>query len=116
MIFWQSCLYSVRKCAQAAIPRYLTPHQPQVANSTEDYLAQPNHFPTPKSAVSRHLTYRRNLQRSESRLAYLRYNIHQVHRRHNLPNSALNRVPEVMLAARLKYRHAVTGLWGAAHD
>jgi hypothetical protein len=73
-------------------------------------------FQLPKSAVSRLLRYLRNLQRSESRLAHLRYNVHQVHRRYNLPNSALNRVREVVLAARLKHGHAVAGVWGAAHD
>jgi hypothetical protein len=62
--------------------------------------------------------YLRKLQRSGSRLVYLRYDVHQVHRRHNLTNSALNRVPEVVLAARLKHVFAVTGLgpWVAAHD
>jgi hypothetical protein len=45
--------------------------------------------------------YLHRLQRPESPLIYLRYNIHQVHRRHNLINTALNRVPEVVLAARL---------------
>jgi hypothetical protein len=60
--------------------------------------------------------YLRNLQRYESRLIYLRNNVHQVHRRHNLPNTALNRVPEVVLAARLKHGHAVTGLSCVTHD
>ena len=62
------------------------------ANRTEDYLAQPNQFPIPNSAIGRHLKYLRSFQRSESRLAYLRYNVYQVHRCYNLPNSALNRV------------------------
>ena len=49
-----------------------------------------------------HLTYLRKLQRPHSRLAYLRYDVYRVHRRHNLPNSALNRVSEVVLVARLE--------------
>jgi hypothetical protein len=86
------------------------------ANSTEDYLAQPNQFPIPNSAVGRHLKYLHSFQRSESRLAYLRYNVYQVRRCYNLPNSALNRVREVVFAARLKHEQAVAGVWGAAHD
>src|SRR5271154_6425964 len=86
------------------------------ANSIEDYLAQLNQFPVPNSAVSQYLKYVRGLQRSESWLAHLRYNVHQIHRRYNLPNGALNRVPDVVLAARLKHTHAVAGLRGAAHD
>jgi hypothetical protein len=66
-------------------------------------------FSNPKSA-GRHLVYLRKLHQSESRLVYLRYDVHQVHQRHNLPNSALNRVPEVVLSARLKHIFAVAGL------
>jgi hypothetical protein len=58
--------------------------------------------------------YPLSLQRSESQLGYLRYNVHQVHRCHNLPNSARHRVPDVVLAARLKYVHVVVGV--AGHD
>jgi len=60
--------------------------------------------------------YLRNLQRSESHLAYLRYNVHQVHRRHNPLNFARNQVPEIILAARLKHVHAVARLSSAAHN
>jgi hypothetical protein len=60
--------------------------------------------------------YLRNLQRSESHLAYLRYNVHQVHRRHNLSNFARNQVPDIVLAARLKHIRAVAGLSSAAHN
>lgn len=49
-------------------------------------------------------------------VCHLRSNAHQVHRRYNLPNSALNRVAEVVLSARLKHAHAVAGPWGATHD
>src|SRR5271156_3506719 len=49
-------------------------------------------FPTPKLAESRHLMYQRSLRRSKSRLAHLHYNVLQVRRRHNRPNSALKRV------------------------
>jgi hypothetical protein len=60
--------------------------------------------------------YPLNLQRSDSQLGYLRYNAHQVHRRHNLPNSARHLVPDVVPAARLKHVHSVDGLSAAAHD
>jgi len=63
-----------------------------------------------------HLIYPLSLQRSESQLGYLRYNAHQVHRRHNLPNSARHLVPDVVLAARPKHVHGVDGLSAAAHD
>jgi hypothetical protein len=53
--------------------------------------------------------YPLSLQRCESQLGYLRYNIHQVHRCHNLRHSALNRAPDVVLAARLKYEHMAVG-------
>src|SRR5271170_2281284 len=74
------------------------------------------HFPTPKSAGSRPLRYRRNLQRSDSQLGYLRYNIPQDQRSPNLPNIVLNQVPDVVLAARLKHVQAVAGFGGVAHD
>jgi hypothetical protein len=60
--------------------------------------------------------YLRNLQRSESHLAHLRYNVHQVHRRHNLPNFALNQVPEIVLAAGLKHVRTAAGLSSGAHN
>jgi hypothetical protein len=60
--------------------------------------------------------YLRDLQRLESQLGYLHYNVYQVHRRYNLANLALNRVPDVILAARLKHVWTVAGLSGAAHD
>ena len=60
--------------------------------------------------------YQRSLQQSKSRLAHLHYNVLQVRRHYNLPNSALNRVREVILAARLNHGHAVAGLWGATCD
>ena len=47
--------------------------------------------------------YLRNRQRCEPQLSYLRHNFHQIHPRHNLPNTALNRVPDVILTARLKH-------------
>src|SRR5271154_3754550 len=57
----------------------------------------------PAQSFGKHLVYLRNLQRFESQLGYPRYNVHGVHRRDNLPNTALNRVPDVALAVRLKY-------------
>ena len=36
--------------------------------------------------------------------------VHQIHQRHNFSNTALNRVPEVVLAARLKHSHTVASL------
>jgi hypothetical protein len=60
--------------------------------------------------------YQRSLQQSKSRLTHLYYDVLQVRRRHNLPNSALDRVREVVFAARLNHRHAIAGLWGATHD
>src|SRR3954453_4216745 len=106
----ESYLYLVRKCARAAIPRRIcTSYQPQAANTTEDYLAQS--FSNPYNLI-----YPLNLQRSDSQLGYLRYNVHQVHRRHNLPNSTCHRVPDVVPAARLKHVHVIVGLSAAAHD
>jgi hypothetical protein len=86
-----------------------------VASTLSYYLAQPNHF-LPKSAGSRHLMYLRKLQRSESHLTYLRYNVREIHRRHNLPNLARNQVPEIILTARLKHVHTVAELSSAAHN
>ena len=60
--------------------------------------------------------YLRNLQRSVSRLAYLRYNIHQLHRCHNLPNFVRNLVPEIVLAAGLKHVITVAGLSTGTHN
>jgi hypothetical protein len=58
--------------------------------------------------------YPLSLQRSESQLGYLRYNVHQAHRCHNLRYNILNRVPDVVLAARLKY--PCVGVGAAGHD
>jgi len=58
--------------------------------------------------------YPLSLQRSNSPLGYLRYNVHQVHRCHNLPYSARHRVPDVVLAVRLKYVPVVVRAAGHA--
>jgi hypothetical protein len=60
--------------------------------------------------------YFHNLQRFKSLPGYLRYNVLPIHRRYNLTKIALNRVPEVIFAARLKHVHAVAGVCRAAHD
>jgi hypothetical protein len=57
-----------------------------------------------------------NLQRSLSRLAYLRYNIHQLHRCHNLPNIVRHQVPEIILAAGLKHVIRGAGLSSGTHN
>jgi hypothetical protein len=57
-----------------------------------------------------------HLQRSLSRLAYLRYNILQLHRCHNLPNIVRHQVPEIVLATGLKHVITVAGLSSAAHN
>src|SRR5438128_2537633 len=61
------------------------------------------HFLNPKS-VGIHLMCLRNLQRFQSHFIYLRHNVHRLHLRlcHNLPDTTLYRVPDVVPAARLK--------------
>ena len=69
---------------------------------TQDYLGQPNHSPTKVSRKTPDLPPQSSAIRV-SAFVYLCYNVHQVRRRRNLPNTALNRVPDVVLAARLKH-------------